>query len=534
MRECKNYNSRTNSKGVIKSHLDVAMTASSQGSSLDNFNTQRSNTNSDKERISNITRQTSFNAYPLECSQNLINPTNEVIYMPLNPTNVPLSLQPASISGETQNELPQSYSHPICHGFIFPNSLDALNNVDVVQTNVQNVQQRPTSSSYNIKNPLQSLQFGDMDFNAQRHFYLLLLQELIGLQLSEHHNTVKSTIPLQSQSNIQSQNQEPLPCNVQNFGLNEHPNQNWAVNSEHSDMSTFLVPVEAKFEGESGLSLHITPRDDSSNTSQKGSVTVECPGQPIVLYPYTVQHDGTQEETSPVSQSITDSNASGPTAQALTIKDIHQCVRRGSLEFPPEPGNVIVENMRGHTRPGFVLLSVRHEKINSENKTSPTADCGCEEAVSPSLPPVNPEVKLKRSSKKRFKHTKGEADLKRRSVGRLSKSVLKNMRDENISQRTVELTEEDLKALSSQSRFRVTRFADKKQAWIAPANAGCSVVHDLWTTKLPEYVLKCAKHLKHPGPDFLVQKCEYNEVFKSMRCVLDGRCEACQKLPHQC
>nr|CAH8840848.1 unnamed protein product [Trichobilharzia regenti] len=509
------------------------MTASSQSSSLNNFETPKSEVTSETENLSHTSYHASFNAYPLECSSNLLNPTNEVIYMPLNPTNVPLSLQPASVSSETQNELPQSYSRPICHGFIFPNS-DGIND-NFGHASIPDVQDNSENVFHSVQNQVLGQNLSDLDYNAQRHLQLLLLQKLIELQLAQYYNTLKSTIPLQSQSNIQSRNQEPLPCNVQNFGLNERPNQNWAVNSEQSDMSTFLVPVEAKFEGESGLSLHITPRDDSSNTSQKGSVTVECPGQPIVLYPYTVQHDGTQEETSPVSQSNTDSNASGPTAQALTIKDIHQCVRRGSFEFTPESSNDIVESIRGRTRPGFVLLSVRHEKIKAG--ISPNSESGLKKIhSSPNLGTANSETKtgsfsVMKKSRKRMKYAKSETELKRRSMRHSPKSFLESRESNGAAQSPVELTEDELKALSSQSRFRVTRFADKKQAWIAPSKASCLSVHDLWTTKLPEYVLKCAEHLKNSGSEGFIQEEKNNNLPYSLEAIINGRCIACQNQP---
>ncbi|CAH8840491.1 unnamed protein product [Trichobilharzia szidati] len=510
------------------------MTASSQSSSLNNFETPKSEVTSETENLSHTSYHASFNAYPLECSSNLLNPTNEVIYMPLNPTNVPLSLQPASVSSETQHELPQSYSRPICHGFIFPNSLDGINDDSLGHASIPDVQDNSENVFHSIQNQVLGQNLSDLDYNAQRQLQLLLLQKLIELQLAQYYDTLKSTIPLQSQSNIQSQNQEPLPCNVQNFGLNEHPNQNWAVNSEHSDMSTFLVPVEAKFEGESGLSLHITPRDDSSNTSQKGSVTVECPGQPIVLYPYTVQHDGPQEETSPVSQSINDSYASGPTAQALTIKDIHQCIRKGSFEFTPESSNDIVESIRGRTRPGFVLLSVRHEKIKARNLISPSSESGLKKIrSSPNLGTANSETKTgsfgaMKKSRKRMKYAKSETELKRRSMRLSPKSLLESAESNGAAQSPVELTEDELKALSSQSRFRVTRFADKKQAWIAPSKASCLAVHDLWTTKLPEYVLKCAEHLKNPGSEGFIQEEKNNTIPYSLEAIINGRCIACQ------
>ncbi|TNN15550.1 hypothetical protein EWB00_001199 [Schistosoma japonicum] len=506
------------------------MTASSQNSSLNTFETHKTGMDAAKGVFNNSSQHPAFNAYPLESSPNLLIPTNDVIYMPLNPTNIPLSLQRASVSSKTPSDGAQSYGHPICHGFIFPNSAKSPNDAEVSQINIPNVQSHLNDVSYSI--PSQNL--NDMDTNAQKQLQLLLLQKLIELQLAEHYSSLKDTIPLARENDVKSQYSESLPCFVQNADCDTNSSQALTVNNEHSDMSTFLVPVEAKFEGESGLSLHITPRDDSSHATQGSSVTVACPSQPIVLYPFSVQQDNSTEDTFSASQSIPDAYPSESTAQTLTMKDIHHCIRRGSLEFAPEPSKDIVESIRGRTRPGFVLLSVRHEKINTENKTSPNSDANFQEEYSSNSAPSNLEIKKvtntnmsKKLSRKRLKHMKSDAEHKKRSVRRSSKSLSKHTENAAISQSPVELTEDDLKALSSQSRFRVTRFADKKQAWIAPTKAGFAV-HDLWTTKLPEYVLKCAEHLKLSGSDLV----KLSEMPYSLDDIMNGRCVACENSPH--
>ncbi|CAH8476633.1 unnamed protein product [Schistosoma turkestanicum] len=509
------------------------MTASSQNTPLNNFSITKTSVDPSKNSTANSSQHPAFNAYPLESSPNLLIPTNDVVYMPLNPTNVPLSLQRACVSNETLGSDVRSYGHPICHGFIFPNSVVSPNDAEINQINTLSVQNHAEDVAYNI--PSQSS--NSVDTNAQKQLQLLLLQKLIELQLAEHYNSLKDTLLLTEESNIECQNPNPLPCFVQNSDCDINSNPDLSVNNEHSNMSTFLVPVEAKFEGESGLSLHITPRDDISHANQGSSVTVSCPNQPIVLYPFSIQQDNSTEDAFPASQAVPDACSSGSTAQALTMKDIDHCIRRGSLEFTPEPSNDIVESIRGRTRPGFVLLSVRHEKINTENKNSTTSGKDFQEDNSSITTAANLETTKatnttisKKLPRKRLKHMKSNAEHKKRPLRRSSKSLLKRFESTEMPQSPVELTEDDLKALSSQSRFRVTRFADKKQAWIAPARAGFAV-HDLWTTKLPEYVLRCAQHLRQPGSSFVTQLSKFSEIPYSLDEIINGHCSACENAP---
>ncbi|CAH8502084.1 unnamed protein product [Schistosoma mattheei] len=509
------------------------MTASSQNSCLNSFDIRKPSADSAKEGPSGSSRQPAFNAYPLESSPNLLIPTNDVIYMPLNPTNVPLSLQRACASSETVGGDTQSYSHPICHGFIFPNSEVSSNDAELNQINIPSMQNHINDVPYSM----QSQSSSNVDTNAQKHLQLLLLQKLIELQLAEHYNSIKDTLILTKDSNNESQNPKLLPCFVKNSDFDASSNPVSTVNNENSDMSTFLVPVKAKFEGESGLSLHITPNDEISNPTQGSPVTVAYSSQPIVLYPFSVQQDNSTEDTFPASQAVPDASPGGPTAQTFTMKDIDHCIRRGSLDFPSEPSNDIVESIRGRTRPGFVLLSVRHEKINAENKISPTS----EKHFQGSHPPISTSASLetkksksvtmsKKLPRKRLKHMKSDAELKKRPLRGSSKSLLKRSENAEMSPTPVELTEDDLKALSPQSRFRVTRFADKKQAWIAPAKAGFTV-HDLWTTKLPEYVLRCAEHLKLSGSGLNSQQENLTEIPYSLDDIINGHCLACEKSP---
>ncbi|CAH8497369.1 unnamed protein product [Heterobilharzia americana] len=509
---------------------------SSHSSSSSSLNTLRQNFNPEGEQFSYSSQHAAFNAYPLECSPHFLNPTNEVIYMPLNPTNIPLSLQPTCVSNEKPSDCAQSYSQPICHGFIFPNSVTGPDDATGDLTNIPSAQIPPENSSYDMPDHLLSESLGDTDHNAQRQLQLLLLQKLIELQLTEYYNSLKVPFALQSESNFHPQNPESLPCIIESQELDDHFGQNWAVNNEHSDMSTFLVPVEAKFEGESALSLHITPRDDNNSSGQGSPVTMECPSQPLVLYPFTVQHDTSPEDTSSANQSILDTCTTAPAAQTLTMKDIHQCVQKGSFEFSSDSGKDIVESIRGHTRPGFVLLSVRHEKIKEGKKASADSKPGFKKIrSSPNLGHPSPGAKAsndsasKKSSRKRLKYAKSEAELKRRSFKISPKPTVKKLRNDGVTQCSVELTEDDIKGLSPQSRFRVTRFADKKQAWVARLKEGCFVVHDLWTTKLPEYVSKCAEHLKQSGSDFFMHGDKYYHLPYPLNDIINGKCVACQK-----
>uniref|UniRef100_A0A3Q0KLE8 JmjC domain-containing protein n=1 Tax=Schistosoma mansoni TaxID=6183 RepID=A0A3Q0KLE8_SCHMA len=511
------------------------MTASSQNSCLNSFDIRKASVDPSKEGLSGFSQQPAFNAYPLESSPNLLIPTNDVIYMPLNPTNVPLSLQRACASNETIGDDTQSYGHPICHGFIFPNSEVGSNDPELNQINIPSMKNHINDVSYNI--PSQSS--SNVDTNAQKHLQLLLLQKLIELQLAEHYNSLKDTLISTEDSNNESQNPKLLPCFVKNSDFDASSNPVSIVSNENSDMSTFLVPVKAKFEGESGLSLHITPRDDISQSTQGSPVTVACPSQPIVLYPFSVQQDNSTEDTSPASQAVPDASSGGPTAQTFTMKDIDHCIRRGSLDFTAEPSNDIVESIRGRTRPGFVLLSVRHEKINAENKISPTSEKHFQESNPSISTSASLETKKTKSitiskklPRKRLKHMKSDAELRKRSLRGSSKSLPRRSENAEMSPSPVELTEDDLKALSPQSRFRVTRFADKKQAWIAPAKAGFTV-HDLWTTKLPEYVLRCAEHLKISGSGLNLQQEKFGEIPYSLDDIINGHCLACEKSPPQ-
>ncbi|CAH8499751.1 unnamed protein product [Heterobilharzia americana] len=256
----------------------------------------------------------------------------------------------------------------------FPNSEEGTCDTAVDLRNISSVQDKPESFSYNLTNQLFNQSLSNMDYNTQRQLQLLLLQKLIELQLAENYNSLKVPFELADESNVHSENFSTLPCIVQS-----------------PDSDDYSMPVEAKFEGESSLSLRITPRDDNGHSNQGTPVTVEYPTKPIVLYPFTVQHDVSLEEKFSVNQSVLETCPSGPTPQTLKMTDIHHCIRRGSLEFPPEPGNDIVESIRGHTRPGFVLLSVRHEKINTDNRPSPTSAKATKEIIPSVIATENPE-----------------------------------------------------------------------------------------------------------------------------------------------
>lgn len=480
--------------------------------------------------------QTAFNAYPLNASSQLLGPQHEVIYMPLSPFDCSSALPPVSQQvTDPSSTVMHDFGHPIFHGFIFPHSTNGVNeessDIQVLQNTQNSINQ---CSSHIPEEQLHPQMFDDIEQNAQIKLQLLLLQQLISLQLSQQASISKNTFDNTTSSTASLQ--QPLPNQPQlepTEAVTEFEIPSGNPSSNKSNMSTFLVPVEAELVDDCGLSLRITPRDEDNNSVQGSPVTMPCPNEPFVLYPYTVQCKNTVENMS--SESVfNELGLVGQTAQTLTMNDIRNCIRRGSLDVDLDQNRDIVDCMKGQTKSGFVLLSIRHEKIAPHNghtlvRTESTPlDIHSPQQFSPDCPVNSKTLEVqKKPLKKRPRHSKSETELRKRAVRSSSKSLMKAFDDDNVFDTSFGLTEEDVRVLAMKSRFRVTRFADKRQYWIAPSEAGCFTVHDLWTTKLPDYVLKRMEQMKTLKADFF----DSSNLSYSFEQVLDAHCVACAQRP---
>ncbi|KAA0191282.1 hypothetical protein FBUS_01116 [Fasciolopsis buskii] len=449
---------------------------------------------------------TSFNAYPLEYSTNFLKPDNEVLFIPITPTDLPLTLpESSSCVQQSQTMNPQIHRQPLCHGFFFPQSSSHTSIGYPVQKTEASGTHGGVSTSSSCTNPVN--EHPNFGADATGQLQLLLLQQLIHLQLEKQrlNGDEKETQPNVFYPPYSLPLEVPpayppttmgtsLPSSIQN----------------HSDLCTYIMPVEAQIHEDKGLSLHITPRAEnfgSDSLTHNPSVTMECPSEQLVLYPYTPQRN-TAECFSDNEESAFENN-SMPPAQTFTMDDLHQFIRRGSIEKRSEANDEIVNSMKSCAKSGFVLLSVRHERINQDERqpyiskptptpvvTQPTNDV---QAVSHVDAKGNytENRSSRRLGKKKIKNQKSDPEHRRRPSRKYPRTPLKTMQETEVqTSGGVDLAEDESKTTASVSRFRVTRFADKHQAWLAPSHSGCFVVHDLWTTKLPDYVIKSMEQIE--------------------------------------
>ncbi|TPP59515.1 hypothetical protein FGIG_05173 [Fasciola gigantica] len=447
---------------------------------------------------------TSFNAYPLEYSSSFLKPDNQVLFIPLTPTDLPLTL-PESTSDILQSQTmnPQIHRQPLCHGFFFPQTI----NQTTVGYPVRKVEDTNAPSELSAACANAVNEHPDFGPDETVQLQQLLLQQLIHLQLEKQRiNGDKK----ESQPNFMYQPYSlPLevpPAYPPPVGMS-HP----AGLENHSDLCTYIMPVEAQIHEDKGIELHITPRAESfgsDSLERNPSVTMECPSEQLVLYPYTSHRNAAECFSSDNEESVFENNTVPP-AQTFTMDDLHQFIRRGSLDRTNETNNDLVSSMKGCTKSGFVLLSIRHERINQDERQSfPSNAISSSVDTQPTSSiqaPSHADAKgnytenrsSKRLGKKRLKSQRSDPEHRRRATRKLLRTPLKLVQENGIqTNATLDPTEEESKTTASVSRFRVTRFADKHQAWLAPAHSGCFVVHDLWTTKLPEYVIKSMEQVE--------------------------------------
>ncbi|TGZ68110.1 hypothetical protein CRM22_004446 [Opisthorchis felineus] len=444
---------------------------------------------------------TSFDAYPLESSSDFLSNENGVVFMPLTPTDLPLSFQNIQPrmqrSTQLTDQIPQQ---PICHGFFFPYS--STGNAPERSFDAQAIiPQACTTASMPIQSDeqhfLPTSRTAGLPETSDNELQLLLLQKLIALQLASH---LSSANP-----NVQEIDDSALPYNPPLEVPPTFPPDNIfgiPLTQLEQNMSTYLIPVEATLHDNRGLSLHVTPRSDIPDATVSPGLKMECPTDQLVLYPYSTKQTPVSNQDASPDTATFDGQQAAP-AQTLTMTDIKNCIRRGSLELPLDNNDEIVNSIKGRKKPGFVLLSIRHEKVASEDKTSTQATpLKATAGVNFQLPDFRHSSERpstssaaqasRRANKRRQRLLRADTDPQRRSVRktpRLNSKVLDDV------QQPTEVNVEQA-ALTTISRFRVSRFADKKQVWLAPSGTGCFTVHDLWTTKLPDYVVKKIKEIE--------------------------------------
>ncbi|KAF6778948.1 hypothetical protein AHF37_01410 [Paragonimus kellicotti] len=479
---------------------------------------------------------TSFCAYPIEYSSELLNNENGVLFMPLTPTDLPLSV--ASTFCQQNDSRPTASAmniQPTCHGFIFPYSESEQGTSSAMQSSCQNQAVASENESLlksALSPPFQPQFPSNINSDAETQLQMFLLQQLIALQLAsitglENANFEQTQVqPLSYHAPINSSSTN-LPSALRN-------------NPISSERYTFLVPVEATLKDSCGLSLHITPRTEFNVTTGPLSETgmkMECASDQLVLHPYSPTQVFTNEN-SELDTVKTKFNFNTP--QTMTMNDIKSCIRRGSLDIPGEHNNYIVNKIKGQTKPGFVLLSVQREKITPAGKTvhhiitrsnvtnmSPSTNVlEDKEKIS-----VNPTSFTKKVNKRRQRLLRSESDPQRRSVKKATRFPLKQIQEKDTDCSTTLNTETSVSA----SRFRVSRFADKKQAWIAPSKSGCFIVHDLWTKNLPTYVLSRVDQLSSNSLSDTCFAAKLDGEIERSNSVLSAQCKACQlSKPYSC
>ncbi|KAF8563906.1 hypothetical protein P879_11753 [Paragonimus westermani] len=474
---------------------------------------------------------TSFCAYPIEYSSELLNNENGVLFMPLTPTDLPLSV--ASTIGQPSNsKLTESALNiqPTCHGFIFPYSESEQGTSSALRSSCQS-QVVPSENECLLKNAFQSTfqnQFpSNISSDAETQLQMILLQQLIALQLASVTG-LKNT-------NFEETQMQPLSYHAPIDLSSNNPPSTLYSNLIPSERYTYLVPVEATLKDSCGLSLHITPRTEFSPTAGPLSETgmkMECASDQLVLHPYSPTQVFTNEDAEPDANNPK-FNFTAP--QTMTMNDIESCIRRGSLDIQREHNSDIVNKIKDQAKPGFVLLSVQREKITPVGKTvdhiNTRSSVG--NMSSPSTNVLGDKEKLsvnstftKKANKRRQRLLRSESDPQRRSMKKAARFPLKQIQEKDIQCSTTLTNETSV----SVSRFRVSRFADKKQAWIAPSKSGCFIVHDLWTKNLPGYVLSRVDQLSSNTLSDTCFATKLDGEIERNKSILSAQCSVCQSM----
>ncbi|VDD74181.1 unnamed protein product [Mesocestoides corti] len=147
--------------------------------------------------------------------------------------------------------------------------------------------------------------------------------------------------------------------------------------------------------------------------------------------------------------------------------------------------NAILNEMAKTPHPGFILLSIRHEKRGNDHSASP--DCCA----------FTPNIKMNSTATRKFSRQRSR---KPTPVGVNSGNSL--CRKFEVT--TVETNDgpqlDQKPSHSPRSRFRVTRIADSSSWWIPDRTAMVICVHDLKTSMIPDFVQIQAQKLSSLQP----------------------------------
>ncbi len=258
-------------------------------------------------------------------------------------------------------------------------------------------------------------------------------------------------------------------------------------------MTQYLVPIEANINQDYPHAVQLTPRTKAEAAGGSFRPFVLPTSSPlrrkasqIHLHP----HDSIPEN-GPYHQCISEIYEEGPDEAFHNSND----GKHWATELGPDQEREILKEMSGQPHPGFILLSVRHEKINNGSNDSTGRQPSTSSYVK------KPSFSGQRSFRHRVrKQTSSAANAPTEGNGHGAVS--------DVRKAALETREPH----SPHSRFRVTRIADSSSWWIPERVPTTISVHDLKTSTLPEFVNRQAKKAKSIYPS---EEIPYDELRKA-------------------
>lgn len=292
------------------------------------------------------------------------------------------------------------------------------------------------------------------DLRLQLAQYLLRLRPELLKQL------LVQTLP-QNPAFSLSSGQTPTVIQTSRNNTNRGSSATYNEN-QSAEFTQYLVPIEANIKPDYPHDVYLVPRV-TDNTSG------EAP-PPFVLPTANPLRNQASEIYLRPSENVSHFNCSQQWGNAISENQPVPTLQNPNIahhwtaEISPNPGREVFKKMPSRPHPGFILLSVRHEKINNA-----------------------PEVISRNSS---TSSSVRKNSIQRSVRHRIHKQSLGNEENEVTDKlpNAGDVNDVILEVKESHSRFRVTRIADKRSWWI-PDHAKTRIsVHDLKTSRIPQFV----------------------------------------------